>query len=479
MASVSDGWSTSFIYKQDLTSYYMNGVLRSVIRPGIYNANIGLTVGSPTVGIGSSSSDYLCLVIRKGTTFVFSNDYYYDEVLGMRRNFNHVTSDFSSISLNNENSKSDRTCLIKCVALSDMVTPVAIDYSEGDYSIHAFIKYDPNDSDNFTTVSPTFFLAGNSGSSVHPLYDNVSEYRYSSELGTNSNGAIRIGDSVIILDGYNESDEISLTTIMQSFYLNVGFVHINDSQRPTFFTGRGLPEYRYPSTMDTDILFPDMVTDVVGNSTLNPVVPSLRRLYFDIPETFIGTTIYKKSLPSKNSNDYLNWEAAYIAGRKSDNDEASITFTGEDTGVFAVYGLVSNMKSFLTSVSSYSFDNMYSSTLTFDKMLIQDLSFDSSQIDWGGGTYVTPLDISPWNVKRLLSQLVDKNIWSYVIDSIREEKNPNNISDIIPLGLVTVNSGSIDNTLTLSYLGLQNRMSQINVIDVKEHNIFNVIPIME
>ena len=62
---IDKSWMTTFIYEQDLRSYYMNNILYSLLHTGVYNADISI----------SSNNGILFLNIKKGTTLVFSNDY--------------------------------------------------------------------------------------------------------------------------------------------------------------------------------------------------------------------------------------------------------------------------------------------------------------------------------------------------------------------------------------------------------------------
>ena len=62
---IDKSWMTTFIYEQDLRSYYMNNILYSLLHTGVYNADLSI----------SSYNGILFLNIKKGTTLVFSNDY--------------------------------------------------------------------------------------------------------------------------------------------------------------------------------------------------------------------------------------------------------------------------------------------------------------------------------------------------------------------------------------------------------------------
>ena len=82
---VNNSWMTTFIYEQDLRSYYMNNILYSLIHTGVYNANISI----------STSNGVMSLNIKKGTTLVFSNDY-----VNIKKEIESGKTEFNSI--NNE-----------------------------------------------------------------------------------------------------------------------------------------------------------------------------------------------------------------------------------------------------------------------------------------------------------------------------------------------------------------------------------------
>ena len=116
---ISDKWMTTFIYEQDLRSYYMNNILYPLLHTGVFNSDISI----------STRSGILFLNIKKGTTLVFSNDYVDiknevangDTVLQGNTNTIYGRS-FNGKSKDSYGSKGEaQISLIKCVALEDMV----------------------------------------------------------------------------------------------------------------------------------------------------------------------------------------------------------------------------------------------------------------------------------------------------------------------------------------------------------------------
>ena len=72
MANASTNWSITYQYQQDLSSKLFNQINTKTFRPGIYNPNIFIKAFDSVAG---ESSRGLRLLVKKGTTFIFSNTY--------------------------------------------------------------------------------------------------------------------------------------------------------------------------------------------------------------------------------------------------------------------------------------------------------------------------------------------------------------------------------------------------------------------
>lgn len=142
-------WATTFFWEQDLRSLYMNGLLNSVLKPGVYNANMFLFA---TAGNSSSSETAfpwlpvtpgVYLYLKKGTTFVFSNNYKYIPIDSSR---NALTQDLET----------PGNFLIKSVVLND--TAVCIqevnDPSAGGAASPILKAFFGDPSDNATWANP-------------------------------------------------------------------------------------------------------------------------------------------------------------------------------------------------------------------------------------------------------------------------------------------------------------------------------------
>lgn len=119
MASIGNpAWSTTFFYAQDLRSLYMNGLLTNIVKPGIYNPNMAVFAIDASTDSASNPSNNsilrntpqgLYLYIKKGTTFIFSNNYRYT-------NNKDVVRDM----------KSTGSFIIKSTTLDDTYLPIDI-----------------------------------------------------------------------------------------------------------------------------------------------------------------------------------------------------------------------------------------------------------------------------------------------------------------------------------------------------------------
>ena len=141
MAGQTSSWSTTFFWEQDLRSLYMNGLLNSILKPGIYNANIGIFATSGTAentNVSLPKAPGIYLYLKRGTTFVFSNNYLYD-----------TQSEPSRILSELEN---PGNFLIKSVVIQDTFEPIItttnnnVGGGTATSDLKAFFGYDPEDS---------------------------------------------------------------------------------------------------------------------------------------------------------------------------------------------------------------------------------------------------------------------------------------------------------------------------------------------
>ena len=275
MANASTNWSITYQYQQDLSSKLFNQINTKTYRPGIYNPNIFIKAFDSTVG---DSSRGIKLLIKKGTTFIFSNTY--------KRNPDGSLSRFHRDwdELDND------AYVIKCTALSDIETNVVDLTSTGESgkrflstncpvaALVAIISFE-----EATTQAPVFKLCAPS-----VFYDSTYFHAGSSIPGTH----------IIPMEGWTDSidDEQGIgcgSNFGHLSYLLMGLIYdtgatrlIPDNTEGSFngtyiqsagsdvwvspvgsqlggcdawninhiFTGRGLPEYDHEWTRESKYL---------------------------------------------------------------------------------------------------------------------------------------------------------------------------------------------------------------------------------
>lgn len=105
MANASNDWSITYQYKQDLNSVLFNQINTKTHIPGVYNPNIFIKAFNATA---EDAFRGIKLLVKKGTTFIFSNTYRKDEY-GATYRYHRDWDEIDS-----------KAYVIKCTALSDV-----------------------------------------------------------------------------------------------------------------------------------------------------------------------------------------------------------------------------------------------------------------------------------------------------------------------------------------------------------------------
>ena len=307
MASIgSNEWITTFIYRQDLRSYYMNSLLYSIVKPGVYNQGISLLTDKDT-GTGS-----IKLSIRKGTTFIFSNDYVYNsKSSAYERSFNYQ-------GINTEN---DNVLLIKSTAFRDL--DFDLDIAPADTAkklyIIAWLNYDPN-SDETGSGSGAYFpsfgvFAKNTertstslGSYYTKVSGNLSEIPDGkSELST-SNKKVFYTILGIVDYSFNGSESGTFTAFNEDWFKN----HI--------FLNKGLPDYSYSMASMKNIPNPSLLVNFSGNEQTS-------KMYVDWEDVSINGDIYESHIDWKDAYGLTDNTVSnkYVDFKLTDSEIADIT----------------------------------------------------------------------------------------------------------------------------------------------------------
>lgn len=532
----NSGWMTSFFYEQDLTSQYMNGVLNSGLKPGIYNPNICLyTRGSTTDVRLPKDQNGINLFIKKGTTFIFSNNY---EKKGevFQRNLNNVG-----------------TYLIKCFAMEDIIYPLipvvnatpkvqetlgtsSEPVSEKDrFYVVATITYDPEAETNIT--APQFecvkieAVEGTDKRRFKILGSSDYLPGGTEELGTNDSkisylflGAVQS----ISKEGYYVADtggwKPATTGNTSTGDILWGKHHV--------FMGRGFPEYRQTLSADKFIPSPELMLS-----------PELTEFRLDMKDTLVDDILVNKEYSYEANYEIL--ENSDTTSALSSNlaivDNTNNSIPGPYDGnklVQDIYFLATrsrysegvsrenlNGESFTENVNyeivhtaiASAIENLNTSSINPSYEKIEDSSTTSASSNCAHPSYTTsddsashlrgrkliPLDVNSVNRDRLLGYIRNKTTLPKVINYLRGNNGLNVEQETTltplaiafrgiktgsgdPVSLDDISTAGVTGTLArvhpcnvLSFLDLQFKSSKINTIMANSRDIYSILPIQD
>ena len=422
-------WITTFVYQQELKSYYMNSLLYSVVRPGVYNPGIEI----------KKDKSKITLKLHKGTTLIFSNDYVGSDAGRYRRSFNtrKLTSkdEYSGLA-------AESVYLIKCTALNDEVYELELKdtaYAGGFYYITAYFKYEPNQGNNATT--PSFGLFKNN--------EDASGAYFVDAVAQNNNG-------VTLIEGLTVSDDTknSISNSINRSFLHLGVIKFDDNGEVEAFTSRGLPEYRYNIVSDKMSINPDIIFDVKNGINNN--------IYIDLRNVLHKGGVYSVE---------TDWERLYgIAGYETP-ENPSIELCTLDKGkkaadvVFAVLPSTKNVNELNTELNTGS--------ITFKSCCIDEIesvpSIDAIMLD-------TCVD----NVERLLNFIKNKNFIPYAVNKLMQEGeiNPETGDSLIPICIVFRNNDKINPANVLSLMDLEYKACKVNTLSI-DQDAYSIVPVIE
>ncbi len=497
MATVdnSDGWMTNFIYEQDLTSQYMNSLLYSMFRPGVYNCNITLLPASDS----GSTKDSLSLRIRKGTTLVFSNDYVKNGSNHLRRSFNCRDKVFTEDS-SNELDK-NFPILIKSVALKDIIIeevastddlscrPWPSSGSSGETTapnvlyLCAVMRYDYEGTDLPSTPSfvltrnnPFYNESGTLGERLYYYHTHNDWVDFASGVSRGANG------DWVIPDGSRGVEDAS--KIWMTHYLMLGVLvdPIGRSQYTAFnrewvgnhtFTARCLPEYRYSMIGDRGVESPDFIIPLKSKSANGSENEPFSRMYVDFENVIVNGNIFSTSndwessygvasfpdLIGESNKDHIDYElssddrskvAEYTSDDGNGNSTVALvvdfTFASARNYRNSMSNLDSSEETILVSSSSNKLGNENILKLHNHREILK-LSIDDTSVSTYGiysSVFLKSsedegitLDICNENSDRLRNLLVNSDILSRILNKmrIRGEIEPEEGECIIPVAV--------------------------------------------
>ena len=276
MASIGNpAWSTTFFYAQDLRSLYMNGLLANIVKPGIYNPNMAVFAKDTSQGSASNPSNNpilkdtpqgLYLYIKKGTTFIFSNNYRYtnnkDVVRDMKSTGSFIikstTLDDTYLPIDIINSVSSK------MLFGQETTDSQLDYeAEKEIYLYAILNYSGEADLNVPNIPQIQWCTKNSEYLTSPA---GIRYMFNKQIGGDK---FRIPDGVgTFNDSTSQTCYLFLGTLTRKKnattlkYLGAsGDNWINKGGEKFIedyiFTGRGFPEYRQTSEQFSSVFKPD------------------------------------------------------------------------------------------------------------------------------------------------------------------------------------------------------------------------------
>ena len=566
---VNNSWMTTFIYEQDLRSYYMNNILYSLIHTGVYNANISI----------STSNGVMSLNIKKGTTLVFSNDYVNikKEIESGKTEFNSINNEIWGRSFNGmsevplEEKGESKVSLIKCVALQDMSLRLNVNsdiisitgnedipfidtdgFNETAY-VCAVIRYSAEGSTSET--EPQFRLLVNNKEYTTEYGEDVtvdSKYFYKF-MKPNRNGSV---DNLSITDGNPPDGAPFMTTTSRMVsWLMLGIINPIDRSRKYVgsdtrvtdfsgdwfrnhvFTGRGIPEYRYPlylgkETLSPEIMFdtPYLKKDSKGNFLEGESI-GYKKLYLDINRIINNGRVYSSPIDWRQFygvGPFKHISKIVESGSSTLNPEmVKVEFApvkqyvennvGNSQGEILIYDVVfACFRNNITNEDSTTVYQRKPNLLYYRGHVLGDSEILSKfPKDVYSNEALTKrelyMDISPYNVNKLIEAVTNRDFLSVAIEGLRKNGGispESNGESLVPVCIVfrpfTINKTSETLTLTpfgvplpvtndsdkdkyldcinpayvLSYFDMSYKMTEVNPIAVKTQDVFTVIPVM-
>lgn len=557
---IDKSWMTTFIYEQDLRSYYMNNILYSLLHTGVYNADISI----------SSNNGILFLNIKKGTTLVFSNDYV-DIKKEVEEADNTLVSDSSSTIIGRSfNGKSkvsyggkgeSKVSLIKCVALEDMVLRLnylgasnslnastedrhicANGFNKSAY-IYAVIRYSADGtSDSF--IKPEFrLLVNNDSYSSDYTKEEPVESRYFYKFMPHTKGTV----GKLEVDDGNPPDGVDSESFSTSArmvnWLMLGIINPIDREwsssqsleysfdgdwyKNHVFTGRGIPEYRYPLVLGKEVQSPEIMFDTPcmkkeNDSYIRDTTRiGYKKIYLDADRIINNGRVYSSTIdwrqfysvgPFRHISEIQNNTDSetqklnpklvelsfpsikkYIESEIKDSIEEfviyDVVFACSRNNITNSNGTLSERKLNLISYRGYT--NEGNVCQYFDKNLYEK---DSQSRE-------LYLDISSHNVDNLIGVVTNRDFLSIAIEGLRKDGklDPNsNGESLIPICIIFrpfykksdgkvepigIPEGEdyldcINPVNVLSYFDIAYKMTELNPITVKAQDAFTVIPVM-
>lgn len=338
MASIGNpAWSTTFFYAQDLRSLYMNGLLANIVKPGIYNPNMAVFAKDTSQGSASNPSNNpilkdtpqgLYLYIKKGTTFIFSNNYRYtnnkDVVRDMKSTGSFIikstTLDDTYLPIDIINSVSSK------MLFGQETTDSQVDYeAEKEIYLYAILNYSGEADLNVPNIPQIQWCTKNSEYLTSPA---GIRYMFNNQIG---------GDKFRIPDGVGTFNEFT----SQTCYLFLGTLTRKKTATTLkylgasgdwiakggekfiedyIFTGRGFPEYRQTSEQFSSVFKPDFTfSHDTFSPTTGTTTETVPNYYLSAESMSLGSNVF-------STDKGYNWRGYFGLESGTPPNSAKFTF---------------------------------------------------------------------------------------------------------------------------------------------------------
>ena len=338
MASIGNpAWSTTFFYAQDLRSLYMNGLLANIVKPGIYNPNMAVFAKDTSQGSASNPSNNpilkdtpqgLYLYIKKGTTFIFSNNYRYtnnkDVVRDMKSTGSFIikstTLDDTYLPIDIINSVSSK------MLFGQETTDSQLDYeAEKEIYLYAILNYSGEADLNVPNIPQIQWCTKNSEYLTSPA---GIRYMFNNQIG---------GDKFRIPDGVGTFNE----STSQTCYLFLGTLTRKKTATTLkylgasgdwiakggekfiedyIFTGRGFPEYRQTSEQFSSVFKPDFT---FSHDTFSPTTGTTTET---VPDYYLSAESMSLGSNVFSTDKGYNWRGYFGLESGTPPNSAKFTF---------------------------------------------------------------------------------------------------------------------------------------------------------
>ena len=338
MASIGNpAWSTTFFYAQDLRSLYMNGLLANIVKPGIYNPNMAVFAKDTSQGSASNPSNNpilkdtpqgLYLYIKKGTTFIFSNNYRYtnnkDVVRDMKSTGSFIikstTLDDTYLPIDIINSVSSK------MLFGQETTDSQLDYeAEKEIYLYAILNYSGEADLNVPNIPQIQWCTKNSEYLTSP---SGIRYMFNNQIG---------GDKFRIPDGVGTFNE----STSQTCYLFLGTLTRKKTATTLkylgasgdwiakggekfiedyIFTGRGFPEYRQTSEQFSSVFKPDFT---FSHDTFSPTTGTTTET---VPDYYLSAESMSLGSNVFSTDKGYNWRGYFGLESGTPPNSAKFTF---------------------------------------------------------------------------------------------------------------------------------------------------------